>query len=256
MAGLGETCTHIVAVLFYLEATARIQGKQTCTQRKCNWILPSFLKNVEYLPVKNIDFTSTRKWKRNIDAVIDTGDTVQLSRLSSPSTHERQSTTTTPSDSHLEDFYEKLSPTGTKPAILSLISNIHLFTYQNDCFLHSTALTTPLHWSDYLDMEYHMLLKVCESNEVNITDEMAVVIENETRNQSNSKLWFRYRAGRVRASRTKAVCHTDATNPSQSLVKSICYMGLQAWEICTRFVYEGTETKTHKFYSTSRWSHY
>ena len=54
MAGLGETCTHIAAVLFYLEAMARLQGKQTCTQNKCEWIIPSYLRNVEYLPVKDI----------------------------------------------------------------------------------------------------------------------------------------------------------------------------------------------------------
>ena len=72
-------------------------------------------------------------------------------------------------------------------------------------------------------MEYHRLIKVCESTEINITDEMAVAVESATRSQSNSKLWFRYRAGRVTASRMKAVCRTDATNPSQSLVKSICY---------------------------------
>ena len=87
IAGWGETCTQIAAVLFYLEAAACIQGKQTCTQSKYEWILPLFPKNVEHLPVKNIDFTSARERKRNIDAVFDTGDTVQLSRLSSPSTH-------------------------------------------------------------------------------------------------------------------------------------------------------------------------
>ena len=67
MAGLGETCTHIAAVLFYLEAAARIQGKQTSTQRKCEWIMPSFLKNVEYLPIKDIDFTSANGKKRKLD---------------------------------------------------------------------------------------------------------------------------------------------------------------------------------------------
>ena len=67
MAGLGETCTHTAAVLFYLEAAARIQGKQTCTQRKCKWILPSFQKDVEYLPIKDIDFTSAKGKKRKLD---------------------------------------------------------------------------------------------------------------------------------------------------------------------------------------------
>ena len=32
-----------------------------------------------------------------------------------------------------------------------------------------------------------------------------------------------YRAGRVTASRMKQVCHTNASLPSQSLVKTICY---------------------------------
>ena len=54
MAGLEEVCTHIAAVLFYLEASARIQGQQTSTQRKCQWIMPSFQKNVQYLPIKNL----------------------------------------------------------------------------------------------------------------------------------------------------------------------------------------------------------
>ena len=52
---------------------------------------------------------------------------------------------------------------------------------------------------------------------------MAQAVEKETRKQSKTALWFKYRAGRVTASRMKAVCHTDVTNPAQSLVKSICY---------------------------------
>ncbi len=52
---------------------------------------------------------------------------------------------------------------------------------------------------------------------------MAHSVEKETTLQSNSKLWFMYRAGRVTASRMKAVCRTDHSKPSQSLIKTICY---------------------------------
>ena len=45
----------------------------------------------------------------------------------------------------------------------------------------------------------------------------------ETRDQSKSNLWFTYRAGRITASRMKSVCHTDISNPSQSLIKTIVY---------------------------------
>ena len=64
MAGLGETCTRVAAVLLYLEAAARIQRKQTSTQRKYEWIMASFQSNVQYLPIKDVDFTSARGEKK------------------------------------------------------------------------------------------------------------------------------------------------------------------------------------------------
>ena len=65
MAGLGEVCTHIAATLFYLETVTRIQGKQTCTQTKCEWLIPAYYKNVEYKQVKDIDFTSAEGKKES-----------------------------------------------------------------------------------------------------------------------------------------------------------------------------------------------
>ena len=56
---------------------------------------------------------------------------------------------------------------------------------------------------------------------------MTLAIEKETRLQSNSKFWFKYRAGRVTASRMKAVCHTDPANPSQKLSVTLkCFASL------------------------------
>ena len=74
MAGLGEVCTHVAAVLFYLEAVSHIQGKETCTSQTCQWILPSVKKKVEYLPIADIDFTSASAKKRKLDHAIDSMD--------------------------------------------------------------------------------------------------------------------------------------------------------------------------------------
>ena len=41
MAGLGECCSHIASVLFYVEFWTRVNGKLSCTQVKCTWILPT-----------------------------------------------------------------------------------------------------------------------------------------------------------------------------------------------------------------------
>ena len=59
MAGLSEVCTHIAAILFYLEVACRFEEAKTCTQGLCTWNVPS-LKKIEYLPTKEIDFTSAR----------------------------------------------------------------------------------------------------------------------------------------------------------------------------------------------------
>ena len=248
MAGLGETCTHIAAVLFYIEAVARLQGKETCTQRRCECIIPSYLKNAEYLPVKSIDFSSAKKRKRALDATIDTGNKVPTS---SPNVCEQQ--TTSPSDTDLDTFYNDLSSAGTRPAILSF----HSSSYIPKRFLSTFPDPLPLLYnSEYMVMEYHELLQACESVEITVTKEMAVQVEKETRSQSNCKLWYKYRAGRITASRMKAVCRTDATNPSQSLVKSICYpesfcftSRQTAWgckhEKSARDVYLKTEKQNH-----------
>ena len=48
-------------------------------------------------------------------------------------------------------------------------------------------------------------------------------VEKATRDQIDSSLWFKYRAGRVTASKMKAVCHTNPTNSAKSLIKCFCY---------------------------------
>ncbi len=42
-----------------------------------------------------------------------------------------------------------------------------------------------------------------------LTKDQAEKVETETRNQAKSNLWFKFRAGRVTASKMKAVCHTN-----------------------------------------------
>ena len=71
MAGLGEVCTHVAAVLLYLEALQRIEEVQTCTQLQCGWIVPSASTTAQYLKVKNIDFSSARGKKKKLDEMLE-----------------------------------------------------------------------------------------------------------------------------------------------------------------------------------------
>ena len=66
MAGLGECCSHIASVAFYLEVWTRLNGKRPCTQVQCTWLLPYAVKQVEYATVKDVDFSSAKKLKINL----------------------------------------------------------------------------------------------------------------------------------------------------------------------------------------------
>ena len=78
---------------------------------------------------------------------------------------------------------------------------------------------------EMLEATYVDLLEKCEEifDNLSITSDQTHKLEEATRNQTKSKLWFKYRAGCVTASRLKAAVHTDVTQPSQSLIKEICY---------------------------------
>ena len=48
-------------------------------------------------------------------------------------------------------------------------------------------------------------------------------LEELTRGQANSRLWMRYHAGRITASRLYKAVHTDPHKPAVSLIYGICY---------------------------------
>ena len=161
-----------------------------------------------------------------------------------------------PSESEMDLLFENLNCTGTKPAILSLVPKFaDSYMPKSSCSSFPQPLKS-LKQSTYMDLDYHELLKVCESASVEITEEMAELIEKATRSQSQSKLWFKYRAGRITASRMKAVCGTDASNPSQSLIKSICYP--EAFSFTTKATSWGCKHEKlaqEIYYNTSKSKH-
>ncbi|XP_026113864.1 uncharacterized protein LOC113092475 [Carassius auratus] len=61
MAGLGETCTHVAALLFLIEETVKLRDSTTVTQEKAYWLFPTALSKVEYRECQKIDFTVTKR---------------------------------------------------------------------------------------------------------------------------------------------------------------------------------------------------
>ena len=67
MAGLGESCSHVGALLFYVEAVVKIRDNKTVTQDKAYWMLPAACKEVPYQEIANIDFTSPGTLRKKFD---------------------------------------------------------------------------------------------------------------------------------------------------------------------------------------------
>ena len=70
MAGLGEACTPVAALLFTVEAIAKLQESRTVTQEKAYWLMATSMKKVEYKECKNTDFPSTRTLRKKSDYAI------------------------------------------------------------------------------------------------------------------------------------------------------------------------------------------
>ncbi|CAB3997171.1 Hypothetical predicted protein [Paramuricea clavata] len=176
MVGLGECCLHIASILFYLEASTRLNEKLTCTQVKCSWILPTAVKNVDYLRVKDINFTSAKKMKLTLE-----------STSVSAKAHKPKAPLNKPSAKELDAFYKLLSECKIKPVCLSLEKPYA------DTFISKTrniSTYADLFDPKFLQLNYIDLLKECYNVELSISPEDIALIERETVEQSKSNAFI------------------------------------------------------------------
>ena len=84
---------------------------------------------------------------------------------------------------------------------------------------------TDLFDSNAMTLSYPDLLQQCDDlyNSYVITADEAEIVEKNTCQQAKCKVWFQQKSGRVTASRLKNVIGTDVSQPSVSLIKSLCY---------------------------------
>lgn len=70
-AGLAESCSHVSSVLFYLEAWTKINGRLSCMLAKRLWLLSTYINQVEYEKVPEINLTLVRKMGNDSDVEIE-----------------------------------------------------------------------------------------------------------------------------------------------------------------------------------------
>ena len=120
----------------------------------------------------------------------------------------------------LKQFYNSLSKCKKKPICLSLVQS------HSESFISKTRGIKPitnLFDENYLHMNYANLLREGQKIHLRLSDAEIELVERETLNPARESSFYWHRAGRIGAFQSKAASHTDPSQPSQSLIKAICY---------------------------------
>ncbi|MDA8003218.1 MAG: hypothetical protein MPL62_18185, partial [Alphaproteobacteria bacterium] len=108
MAGLAETCSHVAAMLYWLETAVRIRRDATCTSKPNMWLPPSMpmaCSQVPYLTMEELEKTASQRNKVS----------------TSSSKWKEMVAKQAPTQQELAELLSDLSKdTNRKPAILSL----------------------------------------------------------------------------------------------------------------------------------------
>lgn len=172
MAGLAETCSHVAAILYWLETAVRLNEETTCTSKPKSWLplsMPVACHQVPYVTMEELEQMSSHK-KRNSVSV--SSDIIGQA----------------PTQDELEELYMDLSKVSDrKPAILSLISPY------SDRFIQSSDHLPPL------------LLDLYDPKNLHLSYDQLVKKYNNISGKTKNRQWFKYRTGRITASQLHQV---------------------------------------------------
>ena len=204
MAGLGESCSHVASLLWAVEAGVKQRDSLTVTDKKAYWVLPSAVKKFPFSKISEIKFSKYGEAKKP-----RTESKIPIS-----------------SQAEIIKFLSTVKETcSSKPVVMSLMNEFSDSYVPSSLDEYLPPVLSTYFDKELLNSDYDTVLSVCEQKlfiyDINAKQQIAV--EEKTRKQSNSRLWFRMRTGRVTASKFKAACGTNPLKPSHSLIMSICH---------------------------------
>ena len=208
------------AVLFAVEAHVKMMKEASCTSQPCAWLQPTPIQAKGVLPseIGSIDFSSSSTRHKTFTTSLSNAHTSQTTctpPISLPTQHEA------------DTFYRALWQSGKRSAILSVLPGYCEPFVPSASKVPKNVLKT-LFDPDKIILPLPKLLIISATlyNELtrsHLTSEEIHLVEQHTKAQSRSSLWFNHRSCRITASTIKSVCRTSLEKPSVSLLKRICY---------------------------------
>ena len=120
MAGLDETCSHVGALLYWIEYQVRRYADTNSTSRLNLWIEPHGIKHVPYPRLEDINFTSAEQTMKDCKQLQQSSKHT----LSKPVQHSKTN------QANVTEFYLKCPSSQTLPIFMSFEGKIFCtFTY-------------------------------------------------------------------------------------------------------------------------------
>lgn len=208
MAGLGESCSHVAALLFKIEAAVRLgYTSMACTEMPCEWN-NHFVKKVNCQPISRINFYTSEyigKIKNTVkqqDPVDEPDEELRKQFLMSISASGCSSICLSLFKDTADKFKSVRPPTAKQCVKLPML--LRDLYDENNCTLSSQELA-----------------EKCASVALQVTSQQNEYLDSCTATQSMSVLWHEHRAGHITASAAHDVLHTNQCQPSLSIIKRI-----------------------------------
>lgn len=206
---LGESCSHVGALLYKVEAAVRLGFTQVaCTDVPCLWN-QYFVKKVQPERVTGIKFYKSQHGKND---------------------KPRRATYSPATEADQQTFLSSLSNTGIKAVGLSSFENFASMFYSTKPSEQIQSMPHSLrsfYRASNCELDADALQTLCIDSErmMTLSDQQCKYVEEVTRDQSGSASWHDLRIGRITASVANDVLHTDPVNMAQSLLTKICQRG-------------------------------
>ena len=174
-----------------------------------------------YLKLVNVSFRSASK-KRKVVLDFSTPPAPNETPFDQPIPPKSANNVPSPTKREEDSFYAGLQRACPTAVALSLHAK-HSDSFVPKC----VSGTAPRPLDQLYDSSvpcdiYNDVLLHCATINISVTEDQVQYVVQQTVEQSQSKLWFSMRAGRVTASTFYAACHTRIEKPAMSVLRSIC----------------------------------
>ncbi|XP_047130217.2 uncharacterized protein LOC124810062 [Hydra vulgaris] len=205
-AGLLGSCNHVAGLLFRIES-AVITGvsNPTCTSLKASWNVPSKKKLIEPGLVSNFVFTQDSYLKKSVQKSTEKRKSAGQFKIKFQVMSDSQKKVLNNGDIVRSELFNEIQ---------NIIPNscfVELTEQKKKQHIPSVALDIPSLkefanlFKTNLDQDEIFFINDMFADSIYLTDNEIRAIYNATKDQANSTEWFKYRQGRLTASKFKSI---------------------------------------------------